>query len=59
MTRKELEEKYVALAYAQITSDYSWMTEFVWNTLNDSVEDMDDDTLHDLIEYYSDKEEIL
>jgi hypothetical protein len=59
MTREELEKKYVDLVYAHVTSDYSRMADFVWDTLNDNVEEMDDDTLHDLIEHYSDEEEIL
>ena len=59
MTRDELEEKYMNLVYTAVTSDYSRMTAFVWETLNDSVEDMDDDTLYDLIEHYSGEKEKL
>lgn len=56
--REELEKEYVDLVYAQVTSDYSRMAAFVWETLNDSVEEMDDDTLYDLIEHYSNEVEV-
>ena len=57
MSRQDLERQFVELAYAQITSDYSRMTNFVWDNLSESAENMDDDTLRDLIDHYSDEAE--
>ena len=52
-TREELESQLVDLQYAQITSDYTRMTNFVWDNLAESAANIDDDTLRDLIDHYS------
>ena len=52
MTKEKLCARYVELAYVHITRDVESMRDFIWATLNDQVDEMDNDTLEDCIDCY-------